>query len=67
MNMKYFLACLTATLLCLASPSLAQGLPGRSADPYLGAIVIDAALGFPDYETLKMELCRQKCKWERGS
>ncbi|HPF98444.1 MAG TPA: D-alanyl-D-alanine carboxypeptidase family protein [Kiritimatiellia bacterium] len=45
MNMKYFLACLTATLLCLASPSLAQGLPGRSADPYLGAIVIDAATG----------------------
>ena len=45
MNMKYFLACLTATLLCLASPSLAQGLPGRSANPYLGAIVIDAATG----------------------
>ena len=45
MNMKIFLACLITTLFCVANSALAQGLPGRSADPYLGAIVIDAATG----------------------
>ena len=45
MNMKFFLACLITTLFCVANSALAQGLPGRSADPYLGAIVIDAATG----------------------
>ena len=45
MNLKIMPALLIAVLLCLAGPAHAQGLPGRSADPYLGAIVVDADTG----------------------